>query len=536
MQTNLRFLREALAKWSPEVVGSERIFSFSGYRIVTCQEDLYSHEQELIIAPVQLLADVGQPLTAPGYILLRKPGESLPKGDECRTPMLVLTSDLDIQKMGEEIRKALLLPYEHESLKSDLLDALAGGEDLGRILCLASRYLGNPFTVFDSNFALLAHSIPDGLEIPEARQVVEHKSANLSVLVELRDSGELGQIQNDASHAKLTNLPNGYQKLTCVLSVNHHHMGLLCFYNYQRPFRNGDAYIVEYISKIVCAYLQRRNWTHMDNWNPYEYFIDQLLRNDYDDLLVEQFRERLGLTFPTEMFILLGSASWYERQQKNVPLTLIAQKFRELFPGSCVNILDDSVLCICAAKKWSPKSEPELWEGLRNFLGENRLFVGVSDAFSRLSSLRTYYEQAECAMIIGAVYSPNTAVYSYRDFTLYHMLRTLSSQCDITHFCHPAVAVLEAYDKEYRTEYLECLRTYLECNGSIAECAKHYYMHYNSIKYRLKVIQSVCEIDFNDPDTFVQLYLSFKIRDIIGKLEETEERSPLNFELLDSLD
>ena len=77
---------------------------------------------------------------------------------------------------------------------------------------------------------------------------------------------------------------------------------------------------------------------------------------------------------------------------------------------------------------------------------------------------------------------------------------------------------------------------YLECNGSIADCAQRYYMHYNSIKYRLKVIQSVCGVDLNDPNTFVQLYLSFKITEVLEKLEDSEQMNPLNLELLDSLE
>ena len=535
MQVNFRFLQGALAQYNPETRGSSRTFFVTGYRVVRQARQLEETGTELVILPAAVWNQAGG-LSAAGCICICRPGEDRPEENGGRMPMLLLTSEEPLDVMEERIQEALFLPYRYDQLKESLLDALAGGEGLDQILHQASRALGNPFTVFDNNFALLAHSIPDEMEIPEARQVVEHRSANLSVLMELRDTGELGQIQNDAAHPRLTNLPNGYQKMTCVLSVSHRHIGLLCFYNYQRPFRPGDEEIVEYVGKIVCSYLQRRSWNHTDVWNPYEYFVDQLLHNTYDEVSVEQFRQRLGLNFPPEMAALLVSASWYERQRKNAPLAMIAQTLRKLFPGSCVCVLEDSVLCLCAAKKCDRGNEPELWTQVKEFLAENRLFMGISDKFSNLSTLQEYYSQADRAMTIGAAHAPGEGIYPYRSYMLYHMISALAAHSDVMRFCHPALATLRAYDKEYKTEYLECLRVYLECNGSIADCAQRYYMHYNSIKYRLKVIQSVCGVDLNDPNTFVQLYLSFKITEVLEKLEDSEQMNPLNLELLDSLE
>lgn len=536
MQTDLRALQAALNAYDPQILGNCRPFSFSGYRIVKDPARLGEMAQELLILPAAL-AELVASQPAAAYICVRESDEPVtPLSGSQTAPALILTSKKPLEELAEEIQRALFLPYRYDQLKGELLDALAGGDGLDQILCRATFWLGNPFTVFDNNFSLLAHSIPEDMDIPEARQVVEHKSANLYVLVELRDSGELGQLQNQTAHVRSTNLPNGYQKLSCVLSANHRHIGLLCFYNYARPFQPGDSEIVEYVGKIVCAYLQRQNLPHASNWNPYEYFIHQLLENHYDDISVEQFRKKLELNFPSEMAAMLVSASQYERQRKNVPLSLITQELRRLFPSGCICVLEDGVLCVCASKKIDMENESDTWDQVRQFLKDNRFFMGISAPFSQLSRLREYYAQADCAMTLGASYVHETAVYRYQDYILYHIISVLANHTDITQFIHPAIATLRAYDKEYKTEYLDCLRVYLECNGSIASCAQRYYMHYNSIKYRLKVIQSVCKIDFNNPNTFVQLYFSFKIQEVLDKLAYTERLNDLNMDLLDNLD
>lgn len=536
MQTDLRTLQAALSDYSPELRGSGQPFSFSCCRLVRNAEEVGETEQDLLILPAALV-DVWGNRPAAGYIYIRRPGQLGPPPQiGSVAPGLILTSEKSPEILAEEIQRVLLRPYQYEQLKTQLLDALADGEELDYILCRATQQLGNPFTVFDSNFSLLAHSIPESMDIPEARQVVEHKSANLYVLVEFRNSGKLGELQDQTSQVRHTDLPNGYQKLTCALRVNHRHMGLLCFYNYARPFQDGDYEIVAYVAKIVCAYLQRKNLPHAPGWNPGEYFLHQLLENNYDDISVEQFKEKLDLSFPNEMVALRVSVSKYERQRKNVPLTLISQEMRHFFPGSHICVLEDSVLCVCASKKLDTEGDRNTWDEIRRFLKDNRLFIGISNPFSRLSHLREYSAQADWAILLGTSYANGETVYRYQEYVLYHIMSTLAKWVDIAQFIHPAIAILRAYDKEYKTEYLDCLRVYLECNGSIAKCAQRYYMHYNSIKYRLKVIQSVCRIDFSDPNTFVQLYLSFKIQEVLDKLSCTEQLNALNMDLLDSLD
>lgn len=537
MHVNFRSLHRALAELDPELRGSGRTVFFKECRVVHEPEQLKNVQSELVIVPAQLVRAVHSLPAAAGYICVNQPGQSVPEDAVPNdTQMLLVTSELAFETLVQRVRECLLAPYRYDEMKEGLLDALAKGESLSKLLGLASRYMGNPFVIFDNNFSVLAHSIPDDMEIPEARKVAERRSANLDVLIKLRDTGDLGKIQNDETQPSMTNLPNGYQKMTCALSVGHRHIGILCYYNYQKPFCPEDEELVDYVRRIACAYFQRGNFNHTDLWSPCEYFVNQLLNNDYTDTFVDQFKERLGLSFPAQITALLISAAPSERKRKNVPTTLIAQALRGWFSGGCICVLEDSVLCLCATKKCDEAAKPELWADIRAFLKENRLFLGMSDSFSRLSRLQEYYAQADHALTTGIACNPQDMVYPYRAYTLYHMIKLLAEHGDVMRFCHPAIETLRAYDKEYKTEYLECLRVYLECNGSIADCAQRYFMHYNSIKYRLKVIQSVCGVDLRDPNVFVQLYLSFKILEVEQKMEGYDQTTLLNLKLLDSLE
>ncbi|MDU1326208.1 MAG: helix-turn-helix domain-containing protein [Clostridiales bacterium] len=532
---NFRSLCSALSEFTPELWGSGRTIFFTECRMVYNLHQLESAQDELILLPVELVHNLLSLPAAAGYICIKRPDQSMPEGAvPDGVQILTVTSNLPLEILEQHIRKCLLAPYRYDEMKESLLDALAKGESLSQLLGRASQYMGNPLVIFDNNFDVLAHSIPDDMKIPEARRVADRRSANLDVLMKLRDTGDLGKIQNDETQPSMTDLPNGYQKMTCALSVGHRHIGVLCFYNYQKPFCPEDEELVDYVRKIACAYFQRGNFNHTDLWSPCEYFVNQLLNNDYTDAFVDQFKERLGLSFPSEITILLMSGAPSERKRKNVPTTLIAQMLRSWFPGDYVCVLEDCVLCLCATKKCDETARPELWTDICSFLKENRLFLGMSDSFSRLSRLKEYYMQADHALATGIACDPQNMVYHYRTYTLYHMIKDLADNGDIMRFCHPAIQALRRYDREYKTEYLECLRVYLECNGNIADCAQRYFMHYNSIKYRLKVIQSVCNVNLRDPNIFVQLYLSFKILEVEQKVESYEQSNLLGSKSLDA--
>ena len=82
-------------------------------------------------------------------------------------------------------------------------------------------------------------------------------------------------------------------------------------------------------------------------------------------------------------------------------------------------------------------------------------------------------------------------------------------------FIRPEIRRIMAYDEAYGTEYLKTLFTYLENLGSMKKASELLQIHYNTMKYRIQQIESICGTGFHDrPDILVQLYLSMKLQDI----------------------
>lgn len=148
---------------------------------------------------------------------------------------------------------------------------------------------------------------------------------------------------------------------------------------------------------------------------------------------------------------------------------------------------------------------------LQEFLTGNNLYCSISNIFSQYVGIKTYYEQALFVMEHVLYVSPDRNLCYYRESIIQHMLFLCSQSVYLKELCHPKILMLQAYDLQFNTQYLDTLLTYMECLFNIAECARRLNLHYNTIKYRLEIIQTICKINYDDINEVTELLISRKI-------------------------
>ncbi|MGO4190578.1 PucR family transcriptional regulator [Arthrobacter sp. YAF17] len=73
---------------------------------------------------------------------------------------------------------------------------------------------------------------------------------------------------------------------------------------------------------------------------------------------------------------------------------------------------------------------------------------------------------------------------------------------------------IQAHDAEQQTDYLETLRSYLESNGSISAMAERLHVHNNTVRYRVGRLAKDLDIDLNDPQKRLWLWLRLTTMDL----------------------
>ncbi|MFP3153165.1 helix-turn-helix domain-containing protein [Lachnospiraceae bacterium ZAX-1] len=132
-------------------------------------------------------------------------------------------------------------------------------------------------------------------------------------------------------------------------------------------------------------------------------------------------------------------------------------------------------------------------------------FCGVSYPIEDWSKLPLYCRQAQTAIEHRL---PDAVISLCADHTWEILLNELKQTMKNSMLCHPAVGILQKYDKEKDAQLIFTLQTYLEneCNATLT--AEKLFIHRNTMQYRLSLIHKLAALDLGNTQQRIHLLLS----------------------------
>lgn len=138
----------------------------------------------------------------------------------------------------------------------------------------------------------------------------------------------------------------------------------------------------------------------------------------------------------------------------------------------------------------------------------SHLTIGISMPFSQLETLTAAHHQALFALQES---QGKDGIFFCRDVAFSYLVRTLAENEMTAELLHPAVDILSNHDVRNESELLKTLDVYLQQGMNQISTAQELYIHRNTLKYRLKKIEELTHIDFDDPEEKLYLSLSLKL-------------------------
>jgi DNA-binding PucR family transcriptional regulator len=146
---------------------------------------------------------------------------------------------------------------------------------------------------------------------------------------------------------------------------------------------------------------------------------------------------------------------------------------------------------------------------------KENIYCGISDSFENLIGLKKAYDQALKALELGSRLKESSHIYQYKDFAIYYMLELIAEKRHIADFCNPLVSSLIEYDNKNSSVYAETLSAYLNCGRNAKKTADILHIHRNTMSYRLKKIEELTGIDWDDGNLLTAVILSFGIQKLL---------------------
>lgn len=143
--------------------------------------------------------------------------------------------------------------------------------------------------------------------------------------------------------------------------------------------------------------------------------------------------------------------------------------------------------------------------------GSSPLGSGIGAVYEDVTSVEQSYKEALTVLQIKAQFPAETgSIVHYHELGYYRYLPYFLEQKRLHRYENPSLKRLRAYDREHHANLLETLERFLACGGNAKEAADALHVHTNTLSYRLKRIAEIGEIDWNNVDQRMTLFLDMK--------------------------
>lgn len=178
----------------------------------------------------------------------------------------------------------------------------------------------------------------------------------------------------------------------------------------------------------------------------------------------------------------------------------------DVLPGTVVTTVEKRILILENCRLIPPE---EGRRRLREVAKLENWSVGRSYEFREMKELYQGYRQAKLVLESGVV---KGELRSCDEYLLPYVCQLVRNQTSVD-LVHPAIRILEEYDRENGTDLMHTLAVYLLCERGQKQTAAMLALHRNSVFYRLNQIQTLCALNLEDPQVRLQLIVSFLLRE-----------------------
>ncbi|MGM0603360.1 MAG: PucR family transcriptional regulator [Bacillota bacterium] len=203
---------------------------------------------------------------------------------------------------------------------------------------------------------------------------------------------------------------------------------------------------------------------------------------------------------------------------KRTIFSLIERNMKDSFEQAVYTTFSDNMVFIIQNKTKLKKvlfikSIQSTVEKIRNIVKERSKFdltIGIGKYKKNTMNICKSYDEARKAVDLSRMMKKNK-VMMYDNLGVYKLLDDLSTDLSAKKFYNSYLEELINYDDKNNTELVNTLEALSRNDWNMKEAAEEIYIHYNTMKYRVKRIEEIMDIDLQDPDEKFNLTFSLKL-------------------------
>jgi len=136
--------------------------------------------------------------------------------------------------------------------------------------------------------------------------------------------------------------------------------------------------------------------------------------------------------------------------------------------------------------------------------------VGVGRSYFSNIDIYKSFQEAKIALQMHVYGLGSNGIIHYDDIGYVRLLSYIHNDL-LDDFSNQYIGELEKHDSVYETDFIHTLSTFCNQNGDIVKTADILFVHQNTLRQRLRKIESILNVQLNNYTDLVNLLLSLKI-------------------------
>jgi hypothetical protein len=189
--------------------------------------------------------------------------------------------------------------------------------------------------------------------------------------------------------------------------------------------------------------------------------------------------------------------------------------------GSCFTFFHDNHIIVIYNQTLDKIGRSEFLSHFSYLLRENLFKAGISETISNFSELPYAYKQAQISLSNGLSADSMQWYYKIEDFLLSYFLKCCTDELPANFLIPKKLKKLIKYDEENKSNYVYSLYIFLCNKCNTVHSATILDIHRSTLINRIKKIEELTGIDFDDPDDYLLYMLTFKLLGYENKEQES---------------
>lgn len=393
-------------------------------------------------------------------------------------------------------------------MAGSLLDMLYDGRSIQDMVNSFIKGFDNPIFVFDAGFHLIAANYDMVKDDRVSEMIIRNGGITDEGFKLLNDSRmPYSVIRKREKPVRIYHESLGFEQMVCAIDTKKD-IGHIVINAVNRPFNETDEEMLFMLKEGIQQQFIKQEFIRNNAGFPYEFFLKDLL--DGKIAARPQAVKRMNYVntaFSGNIFCLVIETA---RTPAALNTFRIRSDLEAVHPDTKTLLYNGEIIALfCPGENKSIPYEAE--QKIEQLCQKDGLYAGMSNSFHSIFELAAYYKQALRAIELGASETDAPGLYCYGRYYMQHIINIFSLNSDPAVFCSPKLKKLLDYDKANGTDLAYSLYMYLISERNSIAASEAMFIHRNTLLYRLKKIDSVVEIDYENYEERRYIMLSYEL-------------------------